>query len=146
MPVSPYVLSRACFYAIFLVASCGCGAASTVKGQVTYEGAPVTDGFVTFFPQSDNGPTAAAPIKDGAYSINTLLLGPHIAEITASKKINHAMSTEEMEAKFKAAKAKGNATGIVESGDLIPPIAVNNRQTIDIKPGSQTVDFHLKKP
>ena len=137
---------RACVAALFLAASCGCGTATNISGKVTYEGAPVEEGFITFFPKNDKGATGAAPIKDGAYSVDTLLAGPHLVEITSPKKIQFALSTEEMEAKFKAAKAKGNTTGVVESADLIPANAINNRQIIDIKPGRQTLDFHLKKP
>ncbi len=146
MPAVNCPRPRVWFVALLFMGSCGCGTATTVSGQVTYEGTPVQEGFITFYPQSDKGATGAAPIKDGAYSLSTLLPGPHLVEITSPKKIQFALSTEEMEAKFKAAKAKGNATGVVESADLIPAKAVNNRQTLDVKPGAQTLDFHLKKP
>ena len=137
---------RAWLCTSLILGSCGCGTATNVSGKVTYEGAPVQEGFITFSPTSGKATPGAAPIKDGDYSVDTLLPGPHIVEITAAKKIQFALSTEEMEAKFKAAKAKGNTTGVVESADLIPANAINNRQTIDVKPGRQTLDFPLKKP
>ena len=137
---------RVLLYTGFILGSCGCGTATNVSGKVTYEGTPVQEGFITFSPTSGKGTPGAAPIKDGDYTLDTLLPGPHLVEVTASKKIQFALSTEEMEAKFKAAKAKGNTTGVVESADLVPANAVNNRQTIDVKQGRQTLDFHLKKP
>lgn len=141
IPTRPF-----CLFTCLALASCGCGSATTVTGQVTYEGTPVSEGYITFFPTNEKDTGGAAPIKDGVYTLSTLQPGPHLYEVTASKKIKFALSTEEMEAKFKSEKAKGNATGIVESADLIPPNAINNRLTIDVKPGRQTVDVHLKKP
>jgi len=106
----------------------------------------VEEGFITFFPNQAKGAEKAGPIKAGAYEVSGLTPGPHVVEVIANKKIQFALSSEEMEARFKAAKAKGNATGVVESADLIPANARGNRQTVDIKPGWQTLDFHLKKP
>jgi hypothetical protein len=127
------------------VGACGCGSSTNASGQVTYEGVPVKEGYITFFPADEKGPMSAAQITDGSYQL-TMSPGRHLVEITAAKKIQFALSSEEMEAKFKAAKSKGNASGIVESADLIPANAVGNRQTIDVKSGTQTLDFHLKKP
>ena len=138
--------ATACILSCLLLACCGCGAATGASGKVTYEGTDVEEGFITFFPNHPKGSAKASPIKAGAYQVSDLTPGPHIVEVTASKKIQFALSSEEMEAKFKAAKAKGNATGVVESADLIPANARGNRQAVDIKPGRQTLDFHLKKP
>jgi hypothetical protein len=55
----------------------GCGGASnaTVSGKVTYKGAPVKGGYVTFV--SANGVTRPGPIaEDGTYTINQLPTGP----------------------------------------------------------------------
>jgi hypothetical protein len=123
---------------------CGCGSTNSVAGKVTYKGADVEEGYITFFPNQTKGAEKASPIKAGAYEVSGLTPGPHIVEVTASKKIQFALSSEEMEAKFKAAKAKGNATGVIESADLIPANAKGNRQNVDIKAGSQKMDFHLK--
>jgi hypothetical protein len=131
---------------LLLLGSCGCGGGNSVSGKVTYEGADVDEGFITFFPTQAKAIEKASPIKAGVYEAIGLAPGPHIVEVTASKKINFAVSREEMAAKFKEAKAKGNATGIIEPADLIPPNARGNRQTVEIKAGAQTMDFHLKKP
>jgi hypothetical protein len=127
-------------------ALCGCGSTNSASGKVTYEGADIEEGYITFFPNQTKGAEKASPIKAGAYEVSGLTPGPHIVEVTATKKIQFALSSQEMEAKFKAAKAKGNATGVVESADLVPANAKGNRQTVDVKAGSQKMDFHLKKP
>jgi hypothetical protein len=119
----------------------GCGGGTSVSGKATYEGTAIDDGFITFFPSQPKGSEKAGPIKAGAFEIHELTPGPHVVEITATKKIQFAASTEELAAKFKAGKSKGN-----ESADLVPPNAVGNRQTVEIKAGRQQIDFHLKKP
>lgn len=50
----------------------GCGSRNglmEIHGSVTYDGKPVQDGTVNFVPVNGNGPTAAAIVTDGRYSV-----------------------------------------------------------------------------
>jgi hypothetical protein len=58
----------------FALTAClaGCGRSdglTAVSGTVSYDGQPVKKGTVTFLPADGNGPTAAAVIADGKYSV-----------------------------------------------------------------------------
>ena len=46
----------------------------------------------------------------------------------------------------KVAAARGDTTGIIERADVVPANAEGNNLTINLKPGRQTMDFHLKRP
>lgn len=140
---------RICLFlaaANFALAAGGCGASTSVSGTVTFDNVPIEDGYITFFPDEKGLNQAASPIKNGAYQLAFPKPGTFVAEITGQKKIVFSLSSEEMARKFKEAKSKGNASGIVESADVVPANAIGNRQKVTIKPGSQTLDFHLKKP
>jgi hypothetical protein len=45
----------------------------------------------------------------------------------------------------KEAAAKGTSGG-VERADEVPANAVGNNAEVEVKPGPQTLDFHLKRP
>jgi hypothetical protein len=57
--------------AVGLVAAAGCGGQpkAHVRGKVTLDGKPVTDGIIQFFPTGATGQTAAGTIKDGVYDV-----------------------------------------------------------------------------
>ena len=65
---------------ILAAAACvlpGCGsAAATVSGEVTYEGQPVGDGYISFTPADGRGKDAGAPIANGRYIVANLPPGP----------------------------------------------------------------------
>src|SRR5262249_52680611 len=75
-----------------LVALAGCGSGqmktAVVKGKVTYKGAPVPNGTISFIP--DSGPAATGEIqRDGTYTLTTYrsgdgaVLGKHTVVIVA---------------------------------------------------------------
>ena len=75
--------------AILLAAGCGGGEeappTASVSGKVTFQGAPVTEGFVNF--ASDAGFAASAPLQeDGAYELVTqygdMPTGPYKVSVT----------------------------------------------------------------
>jgi hypothetical protein len=51
-----------------------------------------------------------------------------------------------MAKRYEEAKAKGNATGLIDPADIIPPNAEGNNAKIELHKGAQTHHFHLKKP
>ncbi len=64
-------LAAVCGFAWMLcVAGCGHGdGLMQIGGGVTYDGQPVKNGTISFLPPDGNGPTAAAIVTDGKYSV-----------------------------------------------------------------------------
>lgn len=61
----------ACIVAVYLCLT-GCGSQNgltEVGGVITYDGKPVQKGTISFLPADGNGPTAAAIVTDGRYSV-----------------------------------------------------------------------------
>jgi hypothetical protein len=124
----------------------GCGSPCAVSGDVTYEGQPVEQGQITFYPADGKGPPAGAPISRGRYEVSGLVPGPKLVEITATRAVKFAHSSEELKQMSRAAGAKAAASGLIESADAIPPNAEGNRVTVEVKAGRQTQDFVLSRP
>jgi hypothetical protein len=142
-------LARSFAAAAALVAGlCGCGGGglAAISGAVTYEGTPVGEGYVTFTPADGKGPDAGGPIAAGRYSVAGMTPGRKVVKVVAVKKVNFASTSAEMQAKGAAARKAGNYDGLVDPADTIPAEADGNNVTVDVVAGSQTRDFHLKKP
>jgi hypothetical protein len=121
------------------MAAPGCGTSASVSGQVTYEGAAVKKGLITFLPADGNGPAAAGPITDGSYRVDNLTPGPKVVQIVSTEDTTApVVDLEEVRKK----KGKGPAP----SSALIPANAVGNNTGVEIKAGAQTLSFDLKKP
>ena len=131
---------------LLLVFMTGCGSSFTVSGQVTFEDQPVEEGWITFLPADGKGAADGGPIAAGRDTVMGALPGKKIVHIDAVKKVNFARSSDDMRKMHEAAVAKGDATGLVEPADIIPPNAVGNDVTIEVAGGPQTRDFTLKKP
>jgi hypothetical protein len=129
---------------VFLAPGCG-GSTASLSGEVTYNGEPVGDGFVTFLPADGKGPSAAGPIEGGHFAVENLTPGLKVVEIKAVKKVPFARSSEEMAKRAAVHKFLGDGSGLIDPADVIPPNAEGNNEKVDIKPGKQTRDFHLKK-
>jgi hypothetical protein len=130
------------FTALLFVA--GCGNSTSVSGRVLFEGKAVANGAITFIPADGLGPVAGGTITDGQYEIAKLTPGKKIVQIIGVKKINFAVSNEEMERQAKENAKRGDTTGIVERADEIPPDAEGNNRQVDLPAGKQTLDFELK--
>lgn len=137
---------RPVFLAALLLLFAGCARDSGVQGQVTYEGAPVVKGTITFLPADGKGVSVAGPIADGKYTLAKIEPGPKIVQIEATREVKFARSSAEMAEMAAQAKVKGNSTGLIDPADIIPRDAVGNNTTVTLAPGKQTHDFHLKKP
>ncbi|MGL4514737.1 MAG: hypothetical protein ACRCT8_16740 [Lacipirellulaceae bacterium] len=65
---------------------CGCGPAngkSAISGTVTFDGEPISTGFVTFTPEGAGSPDAG-PIHDGKFSLKAVP-GKHRVKVEASR-------------------------------------------------------------
>jgi hypothetical protein len=125
----------------------GCGASTaTVSGEVTYDGQPVGDGYISFTPSDGKGNDAGGPIANGRYTVGGLPPGPKVVKVIAVKKVNFASTSEEMMRRAAEARKAGNHDGLVDPADTIPDNAEGNNTTVEVKPGQQTLDFKLRKP
>src|SRR5262245_45220865 len=140
---TPFVVLAAT--AALCLPGCGAGTA-TLTGEVTYEGQPVADGSVRLTPADGRGPVKGGEIKAGSYTVADVPPGPKIVRIEAYKKVNFASSSAEMMRRAAEQRKRGDDSGLVDPADVIPPNAEGNDQRIEVKPGTHTHDFHLKKP
>lgn len=125
----------------------GCGpATANISGEVTYDGSPVGDGYITFTPTDGKGKDASSPIKAGRYSVTGVSPGNKTVKIVAVKQVSFASTSEEMKQKAAAAQKSGNNDGLVAPADTIPENAIGNNVAVDIQPGDNPKDFKLKSP
>jgi len=108
---------------------------------VTYEGAPINRGSITFWPADGRGAESSGPIDAGRYSIGNVPPGKKIVEIIGVKQVHFAKTHAEM-----AARAKAAPNAEPESADEVPADAQGNKQSIETTEGAQELDFDLKKP
>lgn len=121
----------------------GCNSsATTVTGQVTYEGKPVQKGAISFMPTDGQGPSCGGSIVNGRYTAQ-LSPGKKIVRVVETKVTDHILTREEIE---QAAARQQQAGGRVDGDELVPSNAEGNNVEIEIKLGSQTLDFALKRP
>lgn len=129
-----------------LCALVGCGSdKATVSGTVTWEGAPLERGFITFVPADVDSTPEGGTIENGKFHVTDIPPGKKTVEIIGVKAANFAATSEEMQRRAAETAAGGDKTGLVDRADVIPPDAEGNRQTVELAPGSQTKDFVLKK-
>src|SRR5262245_4490362 len=125
-------------FAGFVFASgCDSGGRSTVKGQSTFEGAIVDDGGIAFLPMAgESSNRATEQIENGQYSLDSARepnTGKYRVEVTWRKKTGKKVTREGgvlWDERVQVLPAKYN-----DATELI----------VDVKPGRNTFDFHLKK-
>jgi len=139
------MIAQAALLLVPLVFVAGCGSSCSVSGKVTWENAPLKNGWITFTPADGKGPISGAPIKDGHYAVGDLQPGPRIVTIIGTKDVPFARSSDDMRKMFEEGKAKGDASGLIDPADIVPPDADGNNANIDLVPGAQTRDFALTK-
>jgi hypothetical protein len=125
--------------AVGLSASAGCQQGPSVSGTVTYNGQPVEKGSVKFASADGSGPGFGATIVDGKYTAEKVKLGPHIAQIRGLTD-PPPMTREEF------LKARQSANRYNLPINYIPEDAEGNNQSVEIKDGSQTLDFAVTGP
>lgn len=125
----------------------GCGpATSTVTGEVTYEGNPVEDGYITFAPVDGKGNDGGGKITNGKYRVEGIQPGTKQVKVIATKKVNFASNSDEMKAKADKALKAGKKDGLIDPADIIPDTAVGNNAKVEIAVGESQQNFALKKP
>jgi hypothetical protein len=135
----------ALFPVVILIAGCGPQHA-TVTGDVSYEGTPVAQGVVTLLPADGKGGAASGDIGNGKFKLENVQPGPKVVQVTATREVPFARSSEDMARRYAEAKARGNATGLIDPADVIPADAEGNNQTMEVSAGAQNLTLALKKP
>jgi hypothetical protein len=130
--------------ALLLFAGCGSSTTTSASGRVTYEMKPVENGAISFLPADGHGPTAGAQIVDGQYEIRSLMPGKKIVQIVAEKKSNGPVSHDERARQASDNAKRGGTSPSAEQAAEIPADAEGNNRQIEVKSGSQTLDFDLK--
>ena len=133
--------------ALFACALGGCGSGGgTVSGEVSYDGKPVKNGYISFLSDDGKGAAVGAPITDGKYTAEKVPTGKRVVKIEAADKAGPSIqTTEELERFSKENKGKIGPSGII-STESVPQDAEGNNQKVEVKAGSQTMNFALKKP
>ena len=143
----------------FVLLVVGCGDSSglppryAVTGKVTYNGAPVPKGTVTFEPASPDGRHASGAITDGTYSLSTL--GDNDGAMPGDYKV--VIIATELDLTEVAARSKGGAAhhddafakAVQNAKDLIPKMysrSDTSGLTAKVEAKSNTIDFALKDP
>lgn len=118
-----------------LAAGCGRGDdAVGLKGSVTYNGAPVESGTITFTPTS-GGTTFGAQVVNGSYTAEKAASGNYTALVRADR-ANTGPMTREQAAQQASAPPP----------NYIPETADGNSQTVEVPSGGGTIDFKITGP
>jgi hypothetical protein len=119
---------------VLLVICTGCGGKGLkeIRGIVTYDGKPLKQGTITLLPPDGKGPTAAALISDGEYSV-AVSLGPKQVKIEGFE--------------VNGMKRYPGSMMMCEDRKQILPERYNLKTelTSDITSGVRTYDFTLQK-
>lgn len=135
----------------------GCGDSSglppryVVTGKVTYNGAPVPKGTVTFEPASPDGRHASGAITDGTYSMSTL--GDNDGAMPGDYKV--VIISTEIDTSEIAARSKGGAAhhddafakAVKNAKNLVPTKygrSDTSGLTAKVEAKSNSIDFNLK--
>jgi hypothetical protein len=124
----------------FVLLAClvGCGQRDgriAISGTVSYDGQPVNKGIVTFVPADGKGPTAAATIVDGKYSVK-VAPGKKVVKIEGFKVTGQRHYNK-----------NPNSPMVDQQEQIIPPCYnAKSELTREITSADKTCDFALDKP
>ena len=129
---------------LLLVIGCGDPGKGTISGKVTYQGKPVSSGFVTFVPEKGT-PIHADIQSDGSYRVEKVPIG--LVKIGVQPK--SGLDTLQSSAMPRNPQDYGKFKGIAEtqSKTAIPPQYSDPNQsglTYTVKKGQQQYDIILK--
>ncbi len=126
-----------CLAGLSPLPGCGGGGQCEVAGTITFEGKPLEDGFISFLPDTGDGPTSAVKVSNGRYKMDGLTPGKTRVMI---------VSAVQAPAGATASAAPATKQEIRNFKPRIPSNAVGNNTIKEIAPGSQTLDFRLENP
>jgi hypothetical protein len=107
----------------------GCSrSAVAVHGQVTLNGASLTEGYITFFPVEGMQATCGTDIREGQYEIQKLAPGPWRVVIAPAPSARIVRSAQGTPAAVVTPTAKTEG----------------NNRIVTISAADQTLDFHLR--
>jgi hypothetical protein len=116
-----------------------------VSGQVSFDGAPLPSGKITFICEGGNKPVLSADIRDGSYEIKDVPLG--LVKITvATYKASQAVARPPGLGPTKRPGGEETSTTTPEKYVPIPlryAQAEGSKLTFDVKPGTQEHDIPL---
>lgn len=125
------VVLRILVVAFLCIGCVGCGnGLMKIGGKVTYNGTPVQDGEIRFLPATGKGPSAAAMIIDGKYSVETTP-GEKKVKIFGNKVVGQR-----------------NIGVVVDIKEQFLPAKFNDQTelTCEITSGNSVQDFELTEP
>jgi hypothetical protein len=122
--------------ALVALAAAGCSPGAktgTVTGEVTLDGQPLKEGRIQFIPVAGDAGTAGAVITDGKFTAEVPIAKMRV-EINANKIIGKRKAYDTPQSPV-----------FDEVAELIPArYNVNSQETLDVKQGSQAVQYQLK--
>ena len=133
--------------ALGLAVLTGCGdQATTVVGVVRYNSTPVEQGSVSFQPVA-GGKSFGAMIENGNYDVVDAQPGSYTVSFRAVRKVDFAKSNAELAQMWEQRQSSGGtADDLADPADVMPEDAVGNGQTVEIRPGTNRLDFDLLPP
>jgi hypothetical protein len=125
--------------AVLILIGCESGVPmAQVSGTVKFEGQPVDDGTIAFYPADGKGPSAGNPIKNGQYSAKVPLGNMKVTvswpKGTGVKRKLYENDPKSPEMEFKNESLPDKYTS-----------AMATELTFEVKSGSNTKDWDLKK-
>jgi hypothetical protein len=137
--------------ALFLsLAATGCRRTTVVTGSVTYDGRPVQNGAITFYPADGQGPSAGATVMGGQYRVEGIPPGKKMVQVVGAlgreEGLRVPQTTEELRQQSERLAAEGSPPIAAGPAALIPPDAVGNCSEVEVKAGEQRLNFELQAP
>jgi hypothetical protein len=126
-----------CLGILLFVAGCVTDPTVEVKGTAQFDGQPIADGAISFFPVDGKSPTAGGTIKDGAYSVK---VSPGVMKVT----ITWQKETGEKKKLYDTP----DSPVVVKKSQVLPEKYASRDQTeleYEVKPGVNVKDWDLTK-
>ena len=133
-------LRRLCAASRYLAAEMAAAPPSAAGSPMT--AAPVASGQIMFTPADGKGPIVGGAISGGSYSVSDVSPGQKVVQISSIE--DAAVILTQRRPGQSGPNGKAGRPAAESRRSLRMP--TGNGATVEIKPGRQTLDFHLKKP